>query len=106
MTSGYAAIVLAGGAARRLGGADKPGLAVAGRSLLSRVLDAVADAYPRIVVGPPRQLPGDVILTREQPPGGGPVAALAAGLAALDTALQPGSNAGAPSSAPAGTPSD
>lgn len=82
--TGYAAIVLAGGRARRLGGADKPGLPVAGRPLLHRVLDAVPDAYPRIVVGPPRELPGGVLGTREQPPGGGPVAALAAGLALLD----------------------
>lgn len=82
--TGYAAIVLAGGRARRLGGADKPALPVGGRPLLHRVLDAVPDAYPRIVVGPPRELPAGVLGTREQPPGGGPVAALAAGFALLD----------------------
>ena len=51
--------------------------------MLSRVLDAVTQAAPRIVVGPPelgRMLPPDVTLTREDPPGGGPVAAIAAGL--------------------------
>jgi molybdenum cofactor guanylyltransferase len=41
---GYAAIVLAGGEGRRLGGPGKPGLAVGGRSMLARVLDSVADA--------------------------------------------------------------
>ncbi|MYQ48709.1 NTP transferase domain-containing protein, partial [Streptomyces sp. SID4985] len=34
----YDAVVLAGGAARRLGGADKPGVRVGGRPLLDRVL--------------------------------------------------------------------
>jgi molybdenum cofactor guanylyltransferase len=82
----FAVVVLAGGAARRVGGATKPGLEVGGRTLLSRVLDATGRARPRIVVGPPELaalLPADVILTREDPPGGGPVAALAAGLSEL-----------------------
>jgi molybdopterin-guanine dinucleotide biosynthesis protein A len=91
MTASYAALVLAGGDGRRIGGRDKPALPVGGRSMLRRVLDAVADAVPRIVVGPDRpDLPRDVIQVREQPPGGGPVAALAAGLAALP----PGGDAG------------
>lgn len=80
--AGFAAVVLAGGAARRMGGADKPALPVGGRSMLTRVLAAVADAEPRIVVGPaPADLPAGVRSTLEQPPGGGPVAAIAAGLA-------------------------
>ncbi|MEU2610755.1 NTP transferase domain-containing protein [Micromonospora sp. NPDC007271] len=80
----YAAIVLSGGAARRMGGVDKPARPVGGRPMLHRVLAAVADAAPRIVVGPAGPLPEGVRLTREQPPGGGPVAAAAAGLALLD----------------------
>lgn len=80
----FAAIVLAGGRGRRLGGLDKPGRAVAGRPMIERVLDAVSGAAPRVVVGPPiAGLPPDVVLTREIPPGGGPVAATAAGLALL-----------------------
>lgn len=79
----YDAVVLAGGAARRLGGADKPGLVVGGRSLLDRALEAVAGAATVVVVGPPRELPDGVVQVREQPPGGGPAAALAAGLAAV-----------------------
>jgi molybdopterin-guanine dinucleotide biosynthesis protein A len=79
---GFAAVVLAGGAARRMGGADKPTIQVAGQSMLSRVLAAVHDADPRVVVGPvPPDLPVKVASTREEPPGGGPVAAIAAGLA-------------------------
>jgi molybdopterin-guanine dinucleotide biosynthesis protein A len=77
---GYDAVVLAGGAARRLGGADKPGLSVGGTSLLERVLAAVADARRTVVVGPERATARPVRWTREEPPGGGPVAGLAAGL--------------------------
>jgi molybdopterin-guanine dinucleotide biosynthesis protein A len=77
-----AAVVLAGGAGRRLGGVSKPTLTVAGRPMLHRVLAAVEDASPRVVVGPPElPLPPGVLLTREEPAGAGPVAAAAAGLA-------------------------
>jgi molybdopterin-guanine dinucleotide biosynthesis protein A len=64
-----------------MGGADKPALPVAGQSMLTRVLAAVHDADPRVVVGRvPPDLPVHVDSTREDPPGGGPVAAAAAGL--------------------------
>jgi molybdopterin-guanine dinucleotide biosynthesis protein A len=82
----YAAIVLAGGRGARLGGVHKPALVVGGRTLLDRVLDAVPAADPVIVVGPPQPVPPGALLTREEPAGGGPVAALAAGLAELDRA--------------------
>ncbi|MFF5054484.1 molybdenum cofactor guanylyltransferase [Micromonospora sp. NPDC000663] len=80
----YAAVVLAGGAARRMGGVDKPALPVGGRSMRDRVLAAVADAAPRVLVGPAEVVPPGVRVTREAPAGGGPVAAAAAGLALLD----------------------
>jgi molybdopterin-guanine dinucleotide biosynthesis protein A len=76
----YDALILAGGAARRLGGVDKPGLLVGGTSLLDRVLVAVAGAARVVVVGPRRTTPSSVFWCQEDPPGGGPVAALAAGL--------------------------
>lgn len=77
----YDVIVPAGGAARRLGGADKPGLTVGGTTLLDRVLAACAGARTTVVVGPARPSGrAGVRWTREQPPGGGPVAAVAAGL--------------------------
>jgi molybdopterin-guanine dinucleotide biosynthesis protein A len=79
------AVVLAGGRAARLGGQAKPQLIVGGRPILATVLDAVADAERRIVVGPPQPVPPDVLLVREEPPGGGPVAAVRAGLADVDT---------------------
>ncbi|MFD6528641.1 NTP transferase domain-containing protein [Streptomyces sp. NPDC060184] len=74
------AIVLAGGAARRLGGTDKPGIGVGGRALLDRVLAACAGAASTVVVGPRRPTVRQVIWTREAPAGGGPVAALDAGV--------------------------
>ena len=83
MTQPVAAIVLAGGRGRRLGDVDKPDLAGRdGRTMLDGVLKAVADALV-VVVGPPRDLPPGSISVREDPPGGGPAAAIAAGCAAL-----------------------
>jgi len=76
----YDAVVLAGGAARRLGGADKPGLRVGGRALLDRVLTACADARTTVVVADSRPTARPVRWAREDPPGGGPLAALGAGL--------------------------
>ncbi|MFJ9466393.1 DUF6457 domain-containing protein [Streptomyces caniferus] len=76
----YDTIVLAGGAARRLGGADKPALSVGGRPLLDRVLAACPDAAITVVVGPHRPTTRTVVRALEDPPGGGPLAALDAGL--------------------------
>lgn len=98
-------LILAGGEARRLGGADKPMIEIGGQTLLDRVIAAcvtavhdaplqgadaegIAPAHaadrsadPVIaVVGPPRPTSHVVRWVREDPPGGGPVAAIAAGL--------------------------
>jgi molybdopterin-guanine dinucleotide biosynthesis protein A len=82
-----AAVVLAGGRAARMGGGAKPQLQVGGRTMLDAVLAAVPAARPRVVVGPPQPVPADVVLVREDPPGGGPVPALRAGLAAVPTGV-------------------
>jgi molybdopterin-guanine dinucleotide biosynthesis protein A len=85
----FGMIVLAGGRAARLGGADKPGLVVGGRTLLAAVLaaGAGAGARPVIVVGPQggpgSGEPSDPRVVREEPPGAGPVPALRRGLAEL-----------------------
>lgn len=83
----YDAIVLAGGTGRRLGGADKPALLVGGISLLERALAAVTDAGRTVVVGPERATDRPVDWAREDPPGGGPAAALAAGLARVQAGM-------------------
>jgi molybdopterin-guanine dinucleotide biosynthesis protein A len=79
-----AAIVIAGGEARRFG-ADKLALRDAqGRGLLDVTVAGVAQvADPVVVVGPQRSLGADVVWAREDPPGGGPCAALIAGVAYL-----------------------
>ncbi|MGC5616979.1 NTP transferase domain-containing protein [Georgenia sp. Z1491] len=79
-----AAIVLAGGAGRRLGGVSKPDVTVGGRRMLDLVLEALAHAAPRVVVaGAGVEVPADVRRTLEDPPLGGPAAGIAAGLRAL-----------------------
>lgn len=81
MAEPFDAVVLAGGQSSRLGGADKTALLLDGRTLLDTVLAAVAGAGTRIVVGPARPTATPATFTRERPPGGGPAAAVPAGLA-------------------------
>jgi molybdopterin-guanine dinucleotide biosynthesis protein A len=76
----FDAVVLAGGAGRRLGGVDKPALPVAGRPMIERVAEAVAGGRRLVVVGPERPRPAARYVL-EEPRGGGPVPALRAGLA-------------------------
>ena len=94
--AGVAAVVLAGGRAARLGGADKPALIVGGQPLLAAVIvaAAAAGAGQIVIVGPPRPtltapLDGQATMewVREDPPGSGPVAALRCGLAATGAPL-------------------
>lgn len=83
-TPAYEAIVLAGGRSLRAR-SDKLQWTRAQRTLLEHALDAVADAVHVVVVGPTPARPyaGRVTHRREDPPFGGPVAALAAGLAVV-----------------------
>lgn len=81
--TGYDAVVLAGGEGRRLGGVSKGEVRVGGRPLLDRALDAVAGARRRVVVGPDELARPGVVTTLEDPPLGGPVAGIEAGLAHL-----------------------
>ncbi len=78
-----AAVVLAGGTAVRLGGADKASIELDGRTLLEHALAAVAVADEVVVVGDPVPTSRPVTFTREDPPRGGPAAGLLAGVAAL-----------------------
>ncbi len=75
------AVILAGGRARRLGGIAKTRVPLAGVSALDRVLAACEDAV-RIVVGPDDDVRADdrTLVVREDPPFGGPVAALERGV--------------------------
>jgi molybdopterin-guanine dinucleotide biosynthesis protein A len=89
----FDAIILAGGRGARLGGADKPGLVVGSCTMAATAASAAvtAGADRIILVGPGRPDVAAVtgtaprtarlVITREDPPGGGPVPALRAGLA-------------------------
>ena len=83
----FDAVVVAGGTGRRLGGADKGAVEIGGRSLLERAVDAVSRADRVVLVGPRRPIARNVHWTREEPVGGGPVAAVAAGLAPVRAAV-------------------
>jgi len=80
----FDAILPAGGRARRMGGVAKPLLRVAGVSLLQRALLAARAARHIVVVGPDDlPVPPGAHRVREDPPFGGPAAAVAAGLDVL-----------------------
>src|SRR6185312_6472066 len=94
MTSAAAhvgAIVLAGGRSSRFG-RDKLAEPVGGRPMLDRAIDAVRVVATDIVVvttpdGSPR-LSAEVTIARDARPFEGPLAGLAAGLAALDPSVR------------------
>lgn len=85
----YVALILAGGQARRMGGADKGLLSLAGRSLTARALDALAaQTRPpaRILISANRHLDeyaafGHPVLPDTLPDYPGPLAGLLAGMA-------------------------
>lgn len=74
------AILLAGGRATRLGGAAKPLLDVGGRTLLQRAIDATRGCAPVTIVGDPVVGVDGAGRVREDPPFGGPAAAIVAAL--------------------------
>jgi molybdopterin-guanine dinucleotide biosynthesis protein A len=86
-----AAIVLAGGASRRFGG-DKLAAVVGGRPLLHHALEAVGEVADTIVLvlapdapepATPASIAGRVVVARDAAAHRGPLAGLAAGLAAV-----------------------
>lgn len=76
----YDAVVLAGARSERMSGRDKAEVLVGGRRLIDRVLEAASGAQRIVVVGPRRPVAQAVEWTSEAPPGGGPAAALQAGV--------------------------
>ena len=84
-----AAVIVAGGASRRLNHVPKASLSDGTSTLLDCALEAVAAASPRVVVGPESlPLPPEVLRTREDPPFSGPAAAIHAGLECIAAACE------------------
>jgi molybdopterin-guanine dinucleotide biosynthesis protein A len=78
------ALILAGGKAKRLGGVDKRELVVAGRTIFERQVDALRPCVAEIIVSSPRPIAG--YRTVADPVADvGPIAGIAAGLAAVTT---------------------
>lgn len=75
------AVILTGGSAVRLSGADKASIELGGLTLLEHALGAMLDVDEVVVVGDPVPTTRPVTFTREDPVGGGPAAGLLAGLA-------------------------
>lgn len=83
----YDVVVLAAASSRRLSGRDKAEVVVDGRRLIDRAVEAASGAGRIVIVGPRRQVAGAVEWTREAPPGGGPAAALQAGMRCVGAEL-------------------
>lgn len=73
-------MILSGGDAVRLSGADKASIEVGGITLLEHALGALVDVNEVVVVGEPVPTTRPVTFTREDPAGGGPAAGLLTGL--------------------------
>jgi molybdopterin-guanine dinucleotide biosynthesis protein A len=79
-------VVLAGGTSRRFG-SDKLDARLHGSTVLESVVGSLPLTWPVVVVGPRRTCGRDVTWTREDPPGGGPLAGVVAGVEVVLTDL-------------------
>ena len=77
-----AALVVGGGGGERLGGVSKPDLILGGVRLIDRVCGVLMEVCVA-VVPPSVRVPDGVLRTLEDPPSGGPLAGVDAGLRAL-----------------------
>ena len=78
------ALVLAGGESRRFG-SDKLAASLGEHDVLGATLAGLPATWAVVAVGPERPTARPVTWTRETPAGGGPLAAVAAGLALVAT---------------------
>lgn len=85
MSAGPAAVILAGGLGRRMGGGDKPFIEIAGRPMLARVIDRLSAQAGRIAINangdPARFVSFGLPVVADTVPGfAGPLAGILAGL--------------------------
>jgi molybdopterin-guanine dinucleotide biosynthesis protein A len=85
-TDDVTVVVLAGGTSRRFG-SDKLAAPLHGSTVLDTLLASLPPGWPVVVVGPPRECGRAVTWAREDPPGGGPLAGVAAGVSVVVTDL-------------------
>ena len=85
-TADVTVVVLAGGTSRRFG-SDKLAAPLRGSTVLDTVLASLPSGWPVVAVGPSRETRCEVTWTREDPPGGGPLAGVSAGVALVPTEL-------------------
>ena len=78
------ALILAGGRATRLGGVAKHELVIGGETILARQTRVLAPRVAEILIAAPRDVPG-YRTVRDHAEGAGPLAGIAAGLAAART---------------------
>jgi molybdenum cofactor guanylyltransferase len=78
------ALILAGGKATRLGGIDKREIIVDGRTIFARQVEALRPCVAEIIVSSPRAIDGHHTVI-DAIPDLGPIAGIAAGLAAATT---------------------
>ena len=81
----WSLIVLTGGTARRLDGIDKATVDLAGVTPVELILQALPPGIPVIVAGDPLPTSRPVTFRREDPPGAGPAAGIAASLPDVST---------------------
>jgi molybdopterin-guanine dinucleotide biosynthesis protein A len=84
-STGWTALVLAGGLGSRLQGADKAAITIGGTSVLDHLLLCLPEHVPVVVVGPECPTRRPVTFRREWPIHAGPVAGIASGLDAVTT---------------------
>jgi molybdenum cofactor guanylyltransferase len=70
-----------------MGSVDKTAASFGSATVLDHLLDDLPAEWPVVAVGPQRPTRRSTQWTREAPPGGGPVAGVAAGLALVRTEL-------------------
>jgi molybdopterin-guanine dinucleotide biosynthesis protein A len=84
-TSGWTALVLAGGRGSRLGSDDKAAITIGGTSALDHLISSLPERVPVVVAGPRHPTRRPVTFRREEPIHGGPVAGIASGLESVST---------------------
>lgn len=79
-------VVLAGGSSTRFG-SDKLAAPLRGTTMLEHLLDSLPQEWNVVVVGPRREVSRPVTWVQEDPPGGGPLAGVAAGMPVAKAAV-------------------